>query len=104
MSNILVIQNFGNDVDASDLEDLFATVGDVESAVVEMKTSRSGSQLRVGYVQMSTVESARHCIERFHGQTKNGLSMVVTSDQPHVPDPNFKKNKKLAAAAAKARA
>ncbi len=84
MSTKLYIRNLGNLVDSSELEDMFTTVGEVKSAVVEVVETTS-SPRRVGYVQMATEQEARDGIDRFNGQEQDGLILIVTKDEPHTP-------------------
>lgn len=98
MGTKLYVRNFGTQLDATALEDLFMTVGDVESAVVSIDSS-TGVERRVGYVKMATEQQAMDCIHRFNGQSNQGYTMIVTEDAPHVPNPNFVKKKQPKVAA-----
>ena len=89
MGTKLYIQNLDASVDSSELESMFTTVGDVASARVSMITNSNGD-VRVGYVQMATEEQAADCIDRFNGQSRNGLTLIVREDKVHVPDPNYR--------------
>jgi RNA recognition motif-containing protein len=89
----LFVRNLGSNVDSSELEDMFNGVGDVESCVVQIDTS-SGSPRRVGYVTMASDEGARDGIQRFNGTPKDGMTLIVTEDLPHVPNPTFKATKR----------
>lgn len=103
MGRKLFVRNVANELSSGDLEDMFNSVGDVESCVVEIDLS-SGSPRRVAYVTMASEEGAKDGIERFNGFTKDGYRLIVTEDQPHVPNPNFKATKRRAAPRAPARA
>jgi hypothetical protein len=102
MGNKLCIQNFGAAVDSWELESWFATVGDVSAVSVATVPGPDGD-LRVGYVQMATAEQAADCIDRFNGQSRNGLMLKVREDKVHVPIIGFsaKKNKAQASRSAK---
>lgn len=100
MGKSLYVRNLDSEFNASTLEDLFTTVGDVESAEVQVKIS-NGIARRVGYVKMTTEQAAIDCIARFHNQRQNGQVLVVTEDRPHVPDPSLVKLKKKQASTAK---
>ena len=80
------VLNLAQTVDASDLEDMFSTIGNVRSARVAKG---------VGFVQMSSPSEMQDCVDHFHGQVKDGLIMMVQEDKPYVPKPlPFKISKK----------
>jgi hypothetical protein len=43
---------------------------------------------------MANAEQAADCIDRFNGQMKNGLMLVVREDKPHTPNPDYKYEKR----------
>lgn len=94
MDTKLVVQNLDSAMKPGDLESLFGAVGEVTSARVETIEGATGLRY-VGYVQLSNEQEAADCIERFNGQLKNGARLVVRLDKPHVPDPNYKFDKRL---------
>jgi RNA recognition motif-containing protein len=81
-------------MDSDDLEEMFGSVGDVTSAIVEIKSVRN-RDYRVGYVEMGTDQEAFDGIERFHGQKMGGQVLVVTEDIPHVPGSSLLEKKKF---------
>lgn len=104
MDKKLYIRNLHDLIDSDALEELFSSVGNVYRATVEIKQVR-GNDYRVGYVEMSSVQEALDCIDRFHGQKVHGLEMVVTEDKPHVaPAALLKKKSEARKNRSKARA
>jgi hypothetical protein len=55
MGNKLFIQNLAMTTDSWELESIFTTVGDVDSATVQTISTPNGDK-RVGYVQMANAE------------------------------------------------
>jgi RNA recognition motif-containing protein len=92
MGKRLFVRNLGSAIDATGLEDLFMTVGNVEKADVVLD-EETGASRGYGYVEMSTEQEAVDCISRFHGQKANGSILIVTEDKPHVPIPGVHKVK-----------
>lgn len=88
MGTKLFVRNFGDQVDLSDLESLFGTVGTVEKVDFQQESFK-GVERMVAYVQMSSREEAEDSIARFHGHKIDGHHMIVTEDKPHTPDPEF---------------
>jgi RNA recognition motif-containing protein len=88
MENMLFVRNIAPTLDSSTLEDLFNSVGDVETVSIDAEFV-SDKGLRIGYIQMRTAQGAQDCIERFNGLHKNGAMLIVTPNKPHQPDPNF---------------
>ncbi len=84
MKNSLNVSNLPADFRASMLEDLFAMIGDVRMARVELDT-RSG--LNRGFVEMSTPAEAQDCIHYFNGQTRQGFLLEVTQQVKVMPMP-----------------
>jgi RNA recognition motif-containing protein len=89
-------------MDASHLEGLFSNVGNVQNVSLQ-DLVKDGVVRRVAYVDMSSADEIRDCIERFHGATEDGSVLTVTEDRPHVPDPNYRV-KSLAARKARKKA
>jgi RNA recognition motif-containing protein len=81
MGKKLYITNLAPSIDASELEDIFTTVGNVESAQVAIDDV-TGKGLGVGYIVMSTEQEAADCIARFHGQRQDGQVIAVVEDIP----------------------
>lgn len=88
MQHRLFVRGFDDKMDAGGLEDLFANVGTVKSVKVE-RQSAGGSLRWVSYVEMSSAEEVRDCIDRYHGKKVGAHTLIVTEDKPHVPDPQF---------------
>jgi RNA recognition motif-containing protein len=80
----LYIRNLEMITDSAQLEAMFTCVGDVMSATASTETC-NGKERRVGYVEMATEQEAVDCIDRFHGKSENGRTLVVTEDKPHIP-------------------
>jgi RNA recognition motif-containing protein len=89
----LFVRNLSENVTAGQLEDLFGTVGNVESVVIKME-DRSGQSRRVAYVDMPNEDQGRDGIARYHGYQLDGLNLIVSEDKPHMPDPHFRVQKK----------
>ena len=88
MSYKLFVRDFAPQTDVADLETLFSEVGTVHSATMTDREYK-GVLRKVAYIEMSSPEEMRECIERFHGMKSDGYILTVTTDQAHVPDPNF---------------
>jgi RNA recognition motif-containing protein len=99
----LLIRNLAASIDASTLEDMFMSVGNVESATILLDEITGLSQ-GLARVEMSTDQEAADCIERFHGQERSGRILVVVEDIPHVPDLAFRAKRKVLASAKKKKA
>lgn len=82
MTKILSITNLTAAADSDTLESLFAAVGNVVSASVQIDplTGR-----RTGLVEMSTEQEADDCIMYFHEHKVKGQMMSVVKDMPRVP-------------------
>lgn len=89
MQNRLFVRDFGQQINISDLEELFSNVGTVQTASLE-NLLMNGVIRRVAYIEMSSAAEMSDCIDRFHGMDTHGFRMTVTEDKPHVPDANFK--------------
>jgi hypothetical protein len=68
VSRTLYVRHSGQTLDLSALEDLFTTVGDVESARLEAK---------MGIFEMSSEQQALDCADRFHGHVLNGNQISI---------------------------
>lgn len=101
MQNRLFVRDFGSDMDATTLEDIFASVGTVKKVVLKTIHSGSGTPRLVSYIDMSSAQEVQDCIVRFHGTTTYGHTLTVTEDKPHVPDPNFQARRRAALKAKK---
>ena len=77
----LYVGNFPYEVTNSQLEELFAKAGTVESASV-ITDKFSGRSKGFGFVEMSTDEEAKKAIEMFNNSDLNGRSIVVNEARP----------------------
>lgn len=66
--------------DLGDIEDLFATVADVQSQRLE-NIPESGS-LPFGVFEMQSEQDAEDCLERFNGQELNGNRLSIVRGRP----------------------
>ena len=81
--------------DLSDLEDLFSTVGDVESSNVE-KIPDSGQEPEFGIFEMATEQQAMDCAERFNGYNlTNGNYLSVSIQRPLKKPAHIAKGKSI---------
>ena len=80
MGSRILIRNISPETRAWEIEDIFGTVADVAS--VEIADSQA-------VVTMVSDETARDCVERFHGYIMGGRALTVQLDQPHVPSEAF---------------
>jgi hypothetical protein len=83
VANTVLISNLPSCVDASALEDMFSSVGNVVNARIAYDTL-TGKSMERGYVEMCSAEEVQNCILRFNGQTKSGRTLIVREDKPHV--------------------
>ena|ERR1700688_4793015 len=81
MDAILYVRHPGQEMDLSELEDLFTTVGDVESCRLELMPE-TGRTTKIGIIQMASQQQAADCVERFHGQLMNGHALSVDLQMP----------------------
>ena len=81
MSNKLYVGNLSFRVTSEDLQDYFATAGEVESAnvVMDRETGRSRG---FGFVEMASEVAANNAIAQFNGQEYDGRNMVVNEARP----------------------
>lgn len=79
--------------DLGDIEDLFATVADVQSQRLE-SIPESGS-LPFGVFEMHSEQDAADCLERFNGQELNGHRLSIVCDRPRIiPKPEIPDSKR----------
>ena len=83
METRLFVRNLASSVELYRLESLFDAVGEVESSEYGPPDVRNG--LNTAYVNMRTPQGASDGIERLNGHRCEGLSLVVTRDEPHQP-------------------
>lgn len=81
MSSTLYVSRV-SEADLSALEDLFSTVGDVQSCRVEA-IPESGQQTDFGIFEMASAQQSSDCVERFNGYAySEGRSLGVVSNRP----------------------
>jgi len=81
MGKKLYVGNLGYDVSSSELEQLFAAHGTVQSAEVisDRMTSRSKG---FGFVEMSSDQEAQAAIAALNGTDHNGRALTVNEAKP----------------------
>ncbi|RPI29806.1 MAG: RNA-binding protein [Acidobacteria bacterium] len=81
MSMKLYVGNLSYQTSSSNLEDLFAQAGRVESAslVTDRDTGRSRG---FGFVEMSTREEGEKAIQQLNGTEFDGRSLTVSEARP----------------------
>lgn len=86
MGKKLYVGNLSYQVDSTELEQLFAQFGTVESAeiVADRETGRSKG---FGFVQMASDAEADAAIAALHGQQHNGRALTVNEARPREERP-----------------
>jgi RNA recognition motif-containing protein len=81
MSTKLYVGNLSFRVSSEDLQEHFATAGEVNSAnvVMDRETGRSRG---FGFVEMASEDAANNAIAQFNGQEYDGRNMVVNEARP----------------------
>ena len=81
MSTKLYVGNLSFRVTSDDLQEHFATAGEVSSAnvVMDRETGRSRG---FGFVEMASEDAANNAIAQFNGQDYDGRNMVVNEARP----------------------
>lgn len=81
MSTKLYVGNLSFRVTSEDLQEHFATAGEVNSAnvVMDRETGRSRG---FGFVEMASEDAANNAIAQFNGQEYDGRNMVVNEARP----------------------
>lgn len=77
----LYVGNLSYGVSSSDLEQLFASFGAVQSAQV-ITDRASGRSKGFGFVEMGTEEAAQAAIRGLHGQEHDGRPLTVNEAKP----------------------
>lgn len=83
MSKKIYVGNLGYDVSSSDLQQLFAPHGTVESATV-IEDRDAGRSKGFGFVEMSTDEEAAKAIAALNGQMQGERALTVNEAKPRV--------------------
>ncbi|HYE37838.1 RNA-binding protein [Methylocaldum sp.] len=81
MSTKLYVGNLSYNIDNSELEQLFAPHGTVQSANVIMDRD-TGRSKGFGFVEMGTDQQARTAISALHGKEVGGRSLTVNEARP----------------------
>jgi len=81
MSMKLYVGNLSFQTSSSDLQELFAQAGTVESASV-VEDRDTGQSRGFGFVEMSSREEAQAAIAQFNGKEVNGRSLTVNEAKP----------------------
>lgn len=81
MTKKLYVGGLAYAVDDTALKSLFSTIGNVESANV-IKDYESGRSKGFGFVEMSTSEEAAAAIQKLHGTTHEGRTIIVSEARP----------------------
>src|SRR5262245_58181670 len=77
----LYVGNLPYGMTDSDLENLFAPHGTIQSAQV-IKDRDTGRSKGFGFVEMDTAEQAQAAIDALHGQEINGRTLTVNEARP----------------------
>jgi RNA recognition motif-containing protein len=81
MGKKLYVGNLGYDVTSSDLEQLFASHGTVQSAEVIMDRA-TGRSKGFGFVEMGSDQEAQAAIGALNGQTHGQRALTVNEAKP----------------------
>lgn len=84
MGKKLYVGNLSYTVDSTQLTDLFAQVGTVDSANVIMDRE-SGRSKGFAFIEMSANEEAEAAIQKFNGTDLSGRAMNVSEAKPQAP-------------------
>jgi RNA recognition motif-containing protein len=86
MGSKLYVGNLSYNVTSSDLEQLFAQHGTVQSAEV-IADRESGRSKGFGFVQMGTDDEAQAAIAALNGQQNDGRALTVNEAKPREERP-----------------
>jgi RNA recognition motif-containing protein len=81
MSRKLYVGNLPYEVGETDLQELFARAGSVESVSV-MRDQATGRARGFGFVEMSSDEEAQNAIRELNGSQVGGRSLTVNEARP----------------------
>lgn len=81
MGKKLYVGNLGYSVGSSELQELFAPFGTVQSAQV-IEDRESGRSKGFGFVEMSSDEEAQAAIQGLNGQDHGGRPLTVNEAKP----------------------
>ncbi len=88
MSVKLYVGNLSYEVTESELNELFAPLGTIESAKV-ITDRYTGNSKGFGFVEMSTREEADKAINEINGKTVRNRALVVNEARPPSPRRGF---------------
>lgn len=88
MSVKLYVGNLSYEVTESELNELFAPFGAVESAKI-ITDRYTGNPKGFGFVEMSTREEANKAIKELNGKTVRNRAIVVNEARPRSPQGGF---------------
>ena len=77
----LYVGNLSFQTSSYDLEEMFGTVGTVESATV-VEDRETGRSRGFGFVEMSSKEEGQNAIAEFNGKEVNGRNLNVNEAKP----------------------
>ena len=81
MGRKLYVGNLPFEVGEGELQDLFASVGAVESVTV-MRDQMTGRARGFAFVEMGSDDDARKAIEQLHGSQLGGRALTVNEARP----------------------
>ena len=84
MGKKLYVGNMGYDVSSSDLEQLFAPHGTVQSAEV-INDRTTGRSKGFGFVEMGSDQEAQAAIAALNGKDHGGRALTVNEAKPREP-------------------
>ena len=84
MGKKLYVGNMGYDVSSSELEQLFAPHGTVQSAEV-INDRTTGRSKGFGFVEMSSDQEAQAAIAALNGKDHGGRALTVNEAKPREP-------------------
>ncbi len=87
MAKKLYVGGLAYAVTDKDLEEIFAAIGKVDSAVV-IKDRDSGQSKGFGFVEMSNDDEAQKAIQEMNGKEVSGRSLTVNEARPQEPRSN----------------
>ena len=79
--NKLYVGNLSFNTTETDLQDLFATVGPVQEAII-MQDRMTAKSRGFGFVTMSETGDGQKAIEQFHGKAIDGRDLTVNEARP----------------------
>ena len=79
--NKLYVGNLSFNTTETDLQDLFATVGPVQEAII-MQDRMTAKSRGFGFVTMVEPADAQKAIEQFHGKNVDGRELTVNEARP----------------------